>query len=208
MIDVFGDRILYPAYKKTVKLYTATFVRAEEDGGGSLYVQVRIPYGTVPTYNGRTPTSTKGEPGEFVFKEWIPELAGITKDTTYTARFVSTASQTRLLLTRGITDAESETVTKVGNRAFYYCTKLVAVNLPEITSIGERAFSYCNSLKRISLPEVTNVGSYAFNSTPLQEIYLPKLNTIEAYGFYGTGSNAISPILPELTNIKDHGCMY
>ena len=80
---VVGDRTVYAAFTRTIRKYTATFIRAAEDGGGTLYVQENVPYGTVPVYAGETPTSTSGDE----FTDWDPILAPITKDTTYTASF-------------------------------------------------------------------------------------------------------------------------
>lgn len=81
--NVVTDRTVYAAYSRAIKTYTATFVRGADDGGGTLYTQTDIPYGTTPTYGGTTPTSTTGNP----FAGWDPELGPITADTTYTAQF-------------------------------------------------------------------------------------------------------------------------
>ena len=82
--NVVGDRSVYAAYSTSLRKYIATFVRAQEDGGGTLYTQTEVPYGTIPTYSGATPTSaTSDNP----FGGWNPPLAPITGDTTYTAIF-------------------------------------------------------------------------------------------------------------------------
>lgn len=81
--NVVGDRRVYAAYSPTIRTYTATFIRATEDGGGTLYTQTNIPYGDTPVYTGETPTSITGDE----FAGWEPELAPITADTTYTAYF-------------------------------------------------------------------------------------------------------------------------
>ena len=71
----------------TPTTFTATFIRADGDGGGTLYTQTDIPAGTVPVYGGETPTTTKGSATDYPFKGWTPALAPITEDTTYTAVF-------------------------------------------------------------------------------------------------------------------------
>ena len=61
-------------------------------------------------------------------------------------------------------DGVSYSVTSIGDMAFYYCSSLTAITLPEgVTSIGYNAFGYCWSLTAITLPEsVTSIGSQAF----------------------------------------------
>lgn len=71
----------------TPSTFTATFVRADGDGGGTLYTQTDVPVGTVPVYGGETPTTTKGSAADYPFKGWTPALAPIAEDTTYTAVF-------------------------------------------------------------------------------------------------------------------------
>lgn len=55
-------------------------------------------------------------------------------------------------------------VTSIGDDAFYYCSGLTSISLPNsVTSIGYQAFGYCTGLTSIFIPNsVTNIGSYAF----------------------------------------------
>lgn len=57
-------------------------------------------------------------------------------------------------------------VTSVGDYAFFYCSRLTEITIPEgVTSIREHAFAYCSSLKEITIPEgVTSIGNSAFIS--------------------------------------------
>ena len=57
-------------------------------------------------------------------------------------------------------------VISIGSYAFYNCTSLTSVTIPNsVTSIGDRAFSYCTSLTSVTIPNsVTSIGSSAFNS--------------------------------------------
>ena len=70
-------------------MYTATFVRASADGGGTLYTQQNVVEGTTPVYGGATPTSTQGSAEDYPFEGWTPALAPIYANTTYTAKFGS-----------------------------------------------------------------------------------------------------------------------
>ena len=83
---VVGDVTYTATYKP---MYTATFVRASDDGGGTLYTQQYIVEGTTPVYGGSTPTTTKGSATDYPFEGWTPALAPIYANTTYTAKFGS-----------------------------------------------------------------------------------------------------------------------
>ena len=63
-------------------------------------------------------------------------------------------------------NSNTYSVTSIGYYAFYDCSSLTSITLPEgVTSIGDYAFQYCSSLTSITLPEgVTSIGYYAFQS--------------------------------------------
>ena len=57
-----------------------------------------------------------------------------------------------------------ESVTSIGSTAFYGCTGLTSITIPEsVTSIGSTAFYGCTGLTSITIPEsVTSIGDGAF----------------------------------------------
>ena len=57
------------------------------------------------------------------------------------------------------------TVTGIGNRAFWECTSLKEVTIPQsVTSIGDKAFYDCRGLTSVTIPQsVTSIGDYAFD---------------------------------------------
>ncbi len=82
-----------------------------------------------------------------------------------------------------------ESVTTIGDDAFYNCEKLEELNLPKgITEIGSRAFSGCCELKKAVLPStLKTMGSSAFsNCTSLESISIPRsLEEIPELAFSG-----------------------
>ena len=56
------------------------------------------------------------------------------------------------------------TVTEIGQNAFYWCNKMTSITIPDsVTVIGARAFGGCSSLKEITIPQsVTSIGADAF----------------------------------------------
>ena len=57
-----------------------------------------------------------------------------------------------------------ESVTSIGDGAFYGCSSLTSVTIPNsVTSIGNEAFYNCSSLTSITIPNsVTSIGDWAF----------------------------------------------
>ena len=55
-------------------------------------------------------------------------------------------------------------VTSILSYAFYNCSGLTSVTIPEgVTRIGDRAFSYCSGLTSVTIPEnVTSIGDNVF----------------------------------------------
>ncbi len=81
-------------------------------------------------------------------------------------------------------------VTSIGDNAFYECKGLTDVTIPDsVTSIGSSAFQSCTGLASVSIPDsVTSIGVYAFDGcTGLTTVLIPSRFTaqIGAIGFVG-----------------------
>ena len=94
-------------------------------------------------------------------------------------------------------DGENDGI--IGQGAFYCCSSLKSVNLPEgITEIEGGAFYGCRKLTSINLPKtLTKIGSGAFKECGLQSLILPKgLTKIERATFH-TCSDLTSIDMPD-----------
>ena len=83
---------------------------------------------------------------------------------------------------------DGKSVTSIGDRAFYDCSSLASIMLPDgVTSIGDWAFYDCSSLTSITLPDgVTSIGDGAFyGCTSLASITIPDSVT-EIGDFFGS----------------------
>jgi hypothetical protein len=184
---VTADRDVYACYTETLRKYTVTFVRASADGGGTLQTISNVSYGTSITatnaYTGSTPTTTQGNAADYPFDGWNPASAVVQGDTVFTAKFKDLTSRTRGLVTKTIRSVNSQ-ATSIGDYAFYGCSKLTTVYLPETTSIGKYAFYNCSSLTTVDLPKVTSISDSAFsNCSKLTTVYLPETTSIDSRAF-------------------------
>ena len=89
----------------------------------------------------------------------------------------------------GLTDVTiPDSVTSIGWSAFEGCTGLTAVTIPDsVTSIGWFAFSGCTGLTAVTIPDsVTSIGWCAFSGcTGLTAVTIPdSVTCIEPYAFY------------------------
>lgn len=96
-------------------------------------------------------------------------------------------------------------VTSIADQAFYYCTYLKSVTVPDsIKTIGNYAFAGCNYLETVTIPDsVVSIGEGLFAyCTMLTSVRLPAgLDKIPAHMFSGCSSLASFTITDTMTSI-------
>ena len=69
-------------------------------------------------------------------------------------------------------------MTSIGKKAFYKCSGLTSVTIPNsVTSIGDGAFDGCSGLSSITIPDgVTSIGKQAFDGCKLRTVVAKSIN--------------------------------
>ena len=100
-----------------------------------------------------------------------------------------------------------EGVTSIGDEAFFACESLISVTIPDgVTSIGDEAFFACTGLVSVTLPNaVTNIGDRAFFAcTSLTSVTIPEgVISIGDEAFFACESLTGVTIPRSVTNIGD-----
>ena len=87
--EVKGDVTYTAQFSETTNTYTVTWVNY--DGTTVLDTDNNVPYGTVPKYDGATPTKPSTAEYSYTFaNKWSPEVDKVTGNVTYTAQFNET----------------------------------------------------------------------------------------------------------------------
>jgi hypothetical protein len=107
----------------------------------------------------------------------------------------------------------SASVTSIGNYAFWECSSLTSVTIPDsVTSIGEAAFNNCSGLTSVTIGNsVTSIGDWSFEGcNSLTSVTIPDSVTSIGNGAFADCSSLTSVTIPDsVTSIGDEafsGC--
>ena len=110
---------------------------------------------------------------------------------------IETASNTLIVGCK--TTAIPNSVTSIGNAAFYGCSGLTSVTIPNsVTSIGGSAFNGCSGLTSVTIPNsVTSISDDAFHGcSGLTSVTIPNSVTSIEYSAFEGCSGLTSVIIP------------
>lgn len=87
IVAVTSDVTYTAKYDETSRLFTVIWQNYD---GTEFYRDVKVPYGTMPKFEGAEPTKPSDESYTYAFAGWEPTIAAVTGDATYTAKFTAT----------------------------------------------------------------------------------------------------------------------
>ena len=95
-------------------------------------------------------------------------------------------------------NSKTYSVTTIGSSAFWYCTGLTSVTIPNsVTSIGNYAFYGCSRLTSVTIPNsVTTIGSGAFYACGLTSVTIPNSVTTIGDSAFDNCSSLTSVTIP------------
>ena len=97
-------------------------------------------------------------------------------------------------------NGQTYTVTSIGNYAFWNCSVLTSVDIPDsVTSIGGFAFRGCSSLTEVTIPDsVTSIGDSAFfRCSDLTSVVIPDSVTSIGNSAFSWCSDLTSVVIPD-----------
>ena len=121
-------------------------------------------------------------------------------------------SQANTLIQGCMTTTIPNSVTSIGDYAFYKCSSLTSITIPNsVTSIGDGAFSGCSGLTSITIPNsVTTIDNYTFSScSSLTSVSIPNsVTSIGTEAFYGCSRLSSITIPNSVTSIGNFAFGY
>ena len=67
--------------------------------------------------------------------------------------------------------------------AFYRCSQLTSISLPNCTSMGQSVFASCSNLRTLSLPKLSIMPAYFAPYTGISYLYIDIVTSLPNYTF-------------------------
>ena len=176
---VTGDAEYTATFTPVLRSYTITW---KNEDGTDLEIDVNVPYGTMPEYNGETPTKAEDQGYTYEFSGWSPEVAAVTGEATYTAQFTATAKIYRLTFKYQLSTENNEysATIKYTYPAKISTPRIQYYNLDHWTINGDDDHPYTSEQLVEELKKLIDNGTAPSNIT-VKAFFERKTYTIKVY---------------------------
>ena len=130
---VGNDTVITANFSRSVNFYTITW----KNGDSVLETDENVVYGTMPMYNGETPTKESDNEKIYTFSGWSPAISSVIGDITYYAEFTTAASKHIVIF------YDDDGVTELGRVVVEHGATAIYPNvLPTKESTAEIAYTF------------------------------------------------------------------
>ena len=187
-VTVTQDLTITATFTQTVNTYTVTWLNWD---GSTLEIDKNIPYGTMPEYNGETPSRENTETTLYEYIGWDETVSVVTGDVTYTAVF----EETSLVLPYEVN--ENGEITN-------YTGTATEIEIPATYSLSsDDTPIYGTDIAIIGIADASSSSAGAFANKEITSVTIPEgFGKIGAYAFYGC-TNLVSVYIP--TSVTEFG---
>ena len=157
--------VVYKAtYTQTTRTYTVTW---KNDNGTVLETDEKVPYGTMPSYNGATPTKAATAEYTYTFAGWTPTVEAVKGDATYTATYTPAARKYKVTFV----DEDGTTVLKAATEYAYGTEAADIVKPADPTKAATAEYTYTFAGWTPTIAKVTQDATYKATYTSTKNKY-------------------------------------
>ena len=167
-----------------IKKFTVTW---ENEDGSELEVDQNVEWGSMPSYDGETPTKESTAEFDYTFSGWSPEVVAATEDSTYIATFTETRRSYSVTFGENITVTVDNAPISTGDKVEY--GKTLTISYTESEGHHKTSFKV-NSEEKENNCTVTVTGEVVIEYSEEINVYTVTLPSGTGYSISSEGSTA------------------